>query len=651
MTRQYRPYIFDDFFASGMEEDISPFLTKSSKNWAKKASLKIVIIAAFFLLTAFITLFFQKDLSFFFLSFSYFIIAPPALIHAFNDIKNWHITIDTLMTTAAMSALIIGSPYEGALLLVLFQGAGALEHLVTHQAKSAIYSLHQLVPKTVDRIHDGVLEKKLIQEIQHGDLIIVTAGETIPCDGIVTEGSSHVDLSHITGEHTPIFLQKKNQAISGSKVIEGRIVLKVQRTGNQTTLMQLLELITNAQKNKPPVEKRVQKYSKKYAPFLIISSCLVALLLPLFSSIPYMGKTGSVYRALSYLIAASPCALILGIPIAYFSAISATLKKGILIKGGAFLDILEKTRYIAFDKTGTLTTNITCTSFESIETPSISPKKALSIIQALTRESTHPFSRSIRDFSKEASSSAHLVHFTNIPGKGIEGKVSLGHHIFSVRLGNQDFLVPHLSPSQKKSLKLLQDQETVFVLIEQDLYFFTFEETVKKNLSKTITRLVKDFHMTPLILTGDKELAAKKIAHILGINTYYSKLAPDEKLKIIADLSRKKPLAMVGDGINDAPALARADVGIALGKLGSSAAYYASDIVFLHDDLSLLPWLFHQAKKTKHILMQNLLLSILIISAASCFALIDWIPIWSAVLLHEGSTLLVGINSLRLLKK
>ena len=640
------PYVFDEFFTSGLEESISPFLEKNSRKWAHNLSLKSSIAAGFFLLCAYVTSHFMIDLSHFFLLLVYFLAGTPAFLRTFEDIKNLEINIDVLMTLAAFLSFIIGSQMEGGLLLVLFAFSGAMEESVSKKAKGALINLHHLSP-TVGMVveKDGTLFQKSVKEIDVGTHLLVRAGEVVPLDGIVVEGSSFVNLVHLTGESVPVSKTEEDEVQAGSRNLDGTLTIQVTKTSAESTLSKIIKLINEAQGMKPKLQRFLDKFGKHYAMTIISLFFLFALTLPWIFSIPYFGIEGSIYRALTFLIAASPCALIIATPTAYLSAINACARKGILLKGGVTLDAFANCHAIAFDKTGTLTTGkLTCVGVESIGTPDYSIEEAMSIASALERLVTHPMAEAICQFADQKKiTPAAITDFQSVPGFGLKGKTKLQGKEVEVKIGNEAFISPNNSLNKKGSM-------ISFLQIESSLFDFRFEDALREKVKEVLDSL-KEKGLEVAMLTGDHEESANIVAKELEIDKTYANLRPENKLDIISKLSAKKHLAMVGDGINDAPALTRASVGISMGEIGSATAIDASDIVLLQDDITLISWLHKKAKKTMMIVRENLILALSVIVLATTPALLGIIPLWLAVILHEGGTVLVGLNSLRLLRK
>ncbi|MBM3207494.1 MAG: cation-translocating P-type ATPase [Chlamydiae bacterium] len=655
-----KPFIFDEFFASGKEESISPFLTKSSKAWSKNLTLKSSILAAFLLLISFSIRNITPSISDALLVFVYFLVGTPALIDTIEDIRNLEINIDVLMTLAALLSVVIGSGFEGALLLVLFEVSAAMENTVTRKTKGALSTLHELSPNRAFVIDDsGQTWEKSTKDITVGTIILVKAGEIVPLDSRVIAGSSYINLSHLTGESIPISKKAGDEVQAGARNLDGTLTLEVLRVSADSTLTRIMQLITHAQETKPQLQRFIDKFGDKYAIAIILLSVIFALILPLMdSSLAYFGTEGSIYRSLTFLIAASPCALVIATPTAYLSSISSCARKGILLKGGIILDAISKCRAVAFDKTGTLTTGkLKCTLFSSTS-PSREIIPALSIAASVEQHVIHPIADAFLNYAKEQNAPLVLIEdFKSIPGFGVQAKAQYKEKMEKVFIGHYGYVSSNFSDSVKEKLSSFQEIEPTegkvisYILIGDELFYACFSDEIKQESVSTIKYLAEKFDIDTSMLTGDHQENAKSVGLKVGIQSIYSDLRPEDKLKIVADLSKEKGLIMVGDGINDAPALLRATVGISMGKIGSATAIDASDVVFLQDDLSCLEWLIHKSHSTLSVIKQNLCLALGVICLATSPAILGLVPLWAAVLLHEGGTVLVGLNSLRLLKK
>lgn len=640
------PYLFDEFFVSKKEESISPFITRNSKNWGKNLSLKSSFLAAFSLVLAYVFSFINPAASNLCLAIVFFLSGTPALLASLNDLKNFEINIDVLMTIAAFVAVLIGSSLEGALLLVLFEASGALESAVSRKTLSAIHNLNNIAPKFAYVVSkEGELYEKSVREIGIGTHLLIKSGEIVPLDGKVVQGISSVNLAHLTGESIPNLKNIGDEIPAGARNLDAALTIEVTRTSSDSTLSRIVQLITEASEAKPKLQRALDRFGQKYATAIISLTFLFALVLPFLASMSFFGMEGSIYRSLAFLIAASPCALIIATPTAYLSAISSCARKGIILKGGTILDALASCDMIAFDKTGTLTTGeLVCTAIEPITPTKISELEALGIAAALERHVVHPIASALTRLATERK--APLVEISDvktIPGYGLEAL--LKGKKTRVAIGLLEYI------AKDRIAKIHSEKAEILsaLSIGEEIFLFRFRDQVRESSARLMQNFRKQ-NLRTIMLTGDHEGSAQAIGKHLEIEEVFANLRPEGKLEKIATLLNQGNLAMVGDGINDAPALMRATVGISMGRVGSATAVEASDVVLLNDDLSLLSWLFPKARLTRRIVKQNLCLSLAIICLASIPALLGLIPLWLAVILHEGGTVLVGFNGLRLLK-
>jgi Zn2+/Cd2+-exporting ATPase len=653
------PCPFDEFFQSGLEEVGSPFLTEQSRTWARNLPLKASLMGAGLLCVAFAMSFVHplRPVGWLCLALVYLLVGTPKLIDAIDDLLNLELNIEVLMTLAAFLSVLIGSAMEGGLLLVLFAVSGSLEELVAAKAKGAVRGLVELTPSTVTVIGDGgEVRKSPVREIAAGTQILIKAGEVVPLDGKVTAGASSVSLTCLTGESLPVPKMIGSEVPAGATNLEGSLTLEVLRTSSDSTVARIIQLITEAQAARPRFQRWLDRAGKGYATGIIFLSFLLALILPWTTPLAYLGEGGSIYRALAFLIAASPCALIIALPVAYLSALSACARSGALLKGGITLDALASCKAIAFDKTGTLTTGEL--SFLGIEalgkTDGMGAEEALMAAIALERHVVHPIASSL--LRHHTGPLPAVQDLRAIPAYGVEGRVELGGAQIETFVGRIGYLTERLEPAQLVSYQDRANQlegqglHLSALLVGGSLFLLKFKDIPRQGTSGVLSALRSKLRLRLLMLTGDHECNAREVAGELGIVEYYANLGPHDKLKHVSELASRQGLAMVGDGINDAPALARATVGISMGKIGSHAAIEASDVVLLQDNLTLLPCLWQKARRTMAIVKQNVLLALVAIVGASIAALCGWLPLWAAVTLHEGGTVIVGLNSLRLLR-
>lgn len=643
------------------KEAVSPFLKPSSVCWSAQLRLRAACVAALLLLVSYALRWTPSTLpiAYLLLLQIYFLTGAPSLIEAIYNVADLNINIDVLMNVAAFSAAWLGSSFEGALLLVLFELSGAMEETVTFKARDAINALHRLAPPSATVVKaDGVLLERSVKDIKVDTVILVRSGQVVPLDGVVISGESSVNLSHLTGEPMPVVCHEGDEVPAGAANLEGALTLRVTRTNTDSTVTRILQLVIRAQEARPQLQQWFDRVSRTYSISIISFSGLIALTLPWLQSMDYLGRSGSIYRALTFLIAASPCALIIAIPTAYLSAVSACARKGILLKGGITLDALSKCSVIAFDKTGTLTTGeLKVTSYESLGEELTNHRLSLSVAAALERNAVHPIARAITAYAEEAQvDPAKLAAFKATPGRGLEGTVSLPQGDLAVRIGRPESLLSEVPSELREPLgqrieRAKQRGELVALLVMgRSATLFTLRDTLRPAIEHTLRQLEEEGSWRLVMLTGDHPESARAIAKELELKEVYADLKPEDKLRHVSRLAREKGLVMVGDGVNDAPALARASVGICMGKVGSSTAIEAADIVLLQDNLERLPWLMRRSRLTQRVVRENLAVAGAAIIVATAPALLGLVPLWLAVVLHEGGTLLVGLNALRLLK-
>jgi heavy metal translocating P-type ATPase len=645
----HKAFNFDDFIASHYAQNASPFLTTNGRKLSKNLLLKGALFSAFCFSLALILRTHSLNSAYLLLSFVYFLCGTPSLIGAIHDISKGLLNIDILMTLAAFIALLMGSPFEGSLLLVLFELSGAMEEAVLFKTQRALFALKELKPKHGFVLKkDGTVIQRAIQDIPIGAHILVPPGEIVPLDGTIIEGTAFINVAHLTGETLPISVSIGTKIPAGAKTIDGRIVLVVERINADSTISKITDLITSAQSSKPMLQTLFDRFSSKYAATVIALFFFFALSLPFLTDLPFLGKQGAVYRALAFLITASPCALILATPTTYFSAISACLKKGILLKGGNVLDAVTRSKIVAFDKTGTLTTgSLKVHSLKMIQ-GDLDEKTVLGLALTLEQNTTHPIGKAITAYIQELKiPPLKLDQFTQHPGLGVSGDFEHYH----VAIGKKELLIQFADDQMKQTLEnFILDEPYPYTLFlaKNTLALILFSDEIRPEACHCIERL-KNLNLNTLLLTGDHKASALRIGKLVAIDQLHYELDPGQKLDKIKQLT-SLGIVMVGDGINDAPSLMQATVGISMGHTGSHTAREASDVVLMREDLNLVPYLFNKAHQSRKILIQNLTLALCVICLATTPALLGTIPLWLAVILHEGGTVLVGLNSLRLLK-
>jgi len=659
-------YTFDEFFESGFEESVSPFLEKKSKKWSKNLPLKTAFFSLFLLIISYVIVYtsINTNIAYLLLSFIYLFVGVPALLDALEDLKNFEINISILMTLAGFLAILLNSPLEGALLLILFNISDSLEKSISHRTKSAIYNLNKISPAKAFVVNeDKSVSERSIKDITLKTKILIKAGEIVPLDGKIIEGYSQVNQVHLTGENMPVEKKVNDLVYAGTINIDGSLTIEVTKTSKDSTISRIIKLINEATEAKPKIQRWLDTFGKIYSTLVIIFSFIFAIILPFIFNITYLGKEGGIYRAIAFLIATSPCALIIGAPLAYLTAISSLAKKGIMLKGGFILDAIRKCKNIAFDKTGTLTTgDFVLSSFEQIlfeqdkeekssfYQTSFNKEKALAIADSLERKSTHPIAQAIHIAAKDIKYEVKIIEFKSDAGFGIQGVCEIEDKKYKVYIGKLEYIEKFLKKEQKIEIekKISKKAKTLsFMLIDKFLFLLTFSDEIREKSFTLIDTLKKSNNL--IMLTGDNSFNANFVAQKLDIKNVFANLKVEDKLKYASKYA-ENGLVMIGDGINDAPSLSRATVGISLGKVGSATAIDASDVILLNDDISLITFLLKKAYFTSKIAKQNLIFALLIIVFASIPSLLGLIPLWLAVSLHEGSSVLVGLNCLRLTK-
>ena len=638
---------FQRFFEMGQEESVSPFLSEEGKRLSRHLALKKALVSAFALCFAWILQLMGFDAGVpFLVSVIFLLVGSSALSAALDDIfLQRDVNIDVLMTVAAFGALAMGNPLEGSLLLVLYELSTSLEDFVTYKAKRSLLSLGELNPeKALCVAADGSFVEKAVQDVEVGQVVLVRPGEIVPLDGVVVQGQAGCSLAHITGEDAPLLFSVGDSLASGAKVLEGSLHIRTEVTASQSTLSKLVQLITRARSQKPALAQLFDVWGRWYAISVLILSCSMMLFFFFFTQVPFLGVSGALYRALTFLITASPCALILAVPISYVSALGALVRKGVILKGGIVLDQLDGCRTVAFDKTGTLTTGcFHVTEFTKVS-GAFSDAQALSLFASIEQYAVHPLAQAVVQYAKERNTAFVSCFDVQVEaGKGISCKVLVDGAMVPLAAGSRSFIGYH------GSYKIPSGSSEIWVSLGSDVLFVCFLKDTLRPESESVIHRLHAMGKRSLLISGDKEGNVQAVAVQLGIQNVYCEATPEEKLAHVSSFL-KEGLVMVGDGLNDAPALARATVGISMGAVSSASAREASDVILLRDDLVLIPWLFQKARQTRRVIRQNLACALLALMIGSLCAILGLIPIWCAVLLHEGSTLLVGLNSLRLLE-
>ena len=564
---------------------------------------------------------------------------------AWQSVRSRRFDIDTLMIVAAAGAAALGAWEEGALLLFLFSMGHALEHMAMDRARKAIEALAELAPKTAIVQRDGVEIEVRVEELQRGDRVIVKPGQRIPADGQVASGDSAVDQSPVTGESMPVDKQPGDKVFAGTVNGEGALVVEVTKLARESTLARMVQMVAEAQTQKSPTQRFTDRFERIFVPVVLVGSALLIVLPPLFG-FPF---AESFYRAMAVLVAASPCALAIATPSAVLSGIARAARGGVLIKGGVHLENLGVLTAIAFDKTGTLT--IGKPKVTDVVAVSGNEERLLTVAAAVESRSAHPLAQAVVAEAKGRGLSwGEAGEVEAVTGKGVRAEFD-GQ---TVVIGNVKLFDGGAIPDAiQQQVERLQTQGKTIMLIQVDGQFLGvvgLADTPRDGVKQVLERLREiGIHKT-IMLTGDNERVGRAIAVAVGLDEVKAGLLPEDKVKAMEALGQRYgQVAMVGDGVNDAPAMARATVGIAMGGAGTDVALETADVALMADDLSKLPFAVALSRASRRIIRQNLWVSLGVVALLIPATLFGWAGIGLAVLVHEGSTLVVVINALRLL--
>lgn len=558
-------------------------------------------------------------------------------------------SINTLMTIAVIGAFYLGEYPEGAIVIVLFTLGEHLERIGVVKSKSAIQSLLDNSPKTA--LIKGNIDNTPIDEIKITDILVIKPGDLIPLDGIVTEGNSSVDEATITGEPIPIDKHKDSKVFAGTLNKQGYLEIKVLKEAKDSTLAKIVELTFNATKTKAQTQKFIEKFSRYYVPFIIFSTLLIITVPVLF----FNGLFDEwLLKGLTLLVISCPCALVISTPVSIYSAVGNASKKGILIKGGKYLEAIGEIKAIAFDKTRTLTYGRPEIS-DIIPYGKNSREDVLACASGFEKFSEHPIAQSIVAEAREENVSIHKVdNFISVPGKGVKGNCTVcydSHHC----IGSLQFVTEEHEVKEEivREVEAFQKQGKTTIVISgnKDVEGIIALSDKIKPESKKVIEEIKELSIKTIMLTGDHSSPAKFVAEILSIDDVRSSLLPENKLNEILSLKKQYGnIAMIGDGVNDAPALASADVGIAMGANGSDAAIETADICLMNDKLSLIPFLIKLSRKTLATIKINTFFAITVKILFIVLAIAGISNLVMAIFADVGVTILVILNSLRLLK-
>lgn len=576
---------------------------------------------------------------------SYVLVGGKVVLSAIRNIFRGQVFDENfLMTVATLGAFAIGNHPEGVAVMIFYEIGELFQSYAVNRSRKSISSLMDIRADYANLITDGEEKKVDPSEIKIDDIIVIKPGERVPLDGIVIEGNSSLDTSALTGESLPRNIELNDEILAGVINLTGVIRVKVTKEFGESTVSRILELVQNASSKKAQTEKFITKFARYYTPVVVLSAVALAIIPPLVVEGALFSDW--VYRALIFLVVSCPCALVVSIPLGLFAGIGGASKNGVLIKGGNYLEALKDVETVVFDKTGTLTKGVF--KVVKINTNNIEESELLRIAATGESFSNHPIAQSIlKAYGNEVDKSI-ISNYEEISGNGIK-----------VNIDNKEVLLGNYKLMNSNGIKYNNSKEigtVVHVVVEGEYKgSIVIADEVKEDSKEAIEMLKKIGVKKCVVLTGDNKKVAEKIAEELGLDEVYAELLPTDKVvmveKLLKEKSEKGKLAFVGDGINDAPVLARADVGVAMGGIGSDAAIEAADVVLMRDNPSSLVDAIEIGRKTNRILWQNIIFSLGVKIAVLIPAAIGIANMWEGVFADVGVTLIAVLNSMRALRK
>lgn len=562
-------------------------------------------------------------------------------------LRQARLNINALMTVAVTGAFLIGQWPEAAMVMALYAIAEAIEARAVDRARGAIKSLLAMSPELAEvRQNDGTWIRMNVKLVSLDSVVRIAPGERVPLDGTITVGQSAVDQSPLTGESLPVDKTPGDEVYAGTINQAAALEIRVTSLASDSTLSRIIKAVEEAQASRAPTQRFVDQFAAIYTPAVFALALLVALLLPWVAGVTWLQ---AIYKGLVLLVIACPCALVISTPVSVVSGLAAGARRGILIKGGVYLEEARKIKAVALDKTGTITEGKPkLVAFEAIALDE--PRERLErLAKSLASRSDHPVSKAIAQGLTE--STQEVLSFEAVAGRGVQGVID-GHPYI---LANHRWIEERNQCSPELEARLAEHEgagRTVTILANRDrvIALFAVADTIKTSSTQAIAQL-KTLGVTPIMLTGDNALTAKTVGHKAGISEIRGNLLPEDKLKAIEEFQGQYGVtAMAGDGINDAPALAKSNIGFAMGATGTHTAMEAADIVVMNDDLRRLPETIRLSKQTHVILWQNITLALGIKAVFLLMAIFDDASMWMAVFADMGASLLVVFNGLRLLK-
>ncbi len=601
------------------------------KKFLNEDLIRIIISTLLFI----ISMFLPTPIKTIVLVVSYVFISHEIYMEAFEGLKEKDIFNENfLMILATLGAFAIGSYMEAVMVMLLFETGEYLSDVAVASSKKSITKLMDLRSETVNLFKDGVIEKVSIKKAKVDDIFIVLPGEKVPLDGIVIEGTSYLDTSSLTGESIPRKVTTNDQVISGSINKDSIIKVKATSTYKTSTASKIIDLIENSNNKKTNTETFIRKFSKIYTPVVVISALIIAIVPSLI-----VGDFKTwVYRALVFLVTSCPCALVISVPLGFFSGIGRASKEGILIKGSRELERLEDIDFLALDKTGTITEGV----FEvtKVESKNLKEKDFIALVASAEANSIHPIAKAITNYCKEPLEKS--TNHKEYSGKGI-----------SCTIKDKELLIGNKKLMEENKIEIPKEKTigtVIYVAINKKYAgCIVIADRIKKS-SYALNSLKEDFKDI-MILSGDNEDITKEIANEVKIDTYYNNLLPIDKVEKIKEYQKQGLVMFIGDGINDAPVIKTADIGVSMGSLGSDAAIEASDIVIMEDDLSKIKTAHNISKITKRKVKESIIFALIVKFIVLLLGVFGISTIWMAVFADVGVTLLAILNVLTIMWK
>ncbi|WP_339005275.1 heavy metal translocating P-type ATPase [Fusobacterium animalis] len=608
----------------------------------KKKEVIIVISAILFIIALLVKM--NLTLQLILMLIAYILVGKDTVLGAIKNVEKGDFLDEKfLMTIATLGAILIGE-YPEAVAVMLFYEVGELfQGYAINKSRKSIADMMDIKPEYANVIRNNKSQKVDPDEVQIGETIEIKPGERVPLDATVVKGESTLDTSALTGESVPVEVREGANILSGCININGLIIAEVTKEYFDSTVNKVLDLVENASAKKSKSERLITRFSKIYTPIVIGLAVLLAILPPIISG-EYNFRVW-IFRALSFLVVSCPCAFVISVPLSFFSGIGAASRAGVLIKGGNYLEALSKVDTVVFDKTGTLTKGVFNVQKVVVLDKNIDEDKFISLVAAAESGSNHPISKSIQKYYNKEIDTNSINSIKEISGKGIEAIIDNR----KILVGNEKLInIP-------KDISIDDIGTILYVEIDNKFAgYIVISDELKKDSKKTIKDLKDIGIKKTIMLTGDLEKVSKKVGKDLGLDEVYTNLLPQDKVskfeEIIENKKSKGNVVFVGDGINDAPVLARADVGIAMGAMGSDAAIEAADVVIMTDEPSKIVTAIKSSKRTMKIAMQNITLAFGIKAIVLILSALGIADMWMAVFADTGVTILAVLNSFRALK-